>query len=267
MAITSLDQLVAGLRPPEDFARYSATASEAAGVYKMLGYEPGLPGAMATPAPGVNGAILTTYAGQIPFSNPSSGNAYVARLEVSASSVGRLVVADRIWHNSGLNVATTTEQTITFPSLPARDNAGTTAGVGLQCAIEVSTITGNGAQTSPTIRYTNSAGTPNRTGTIVFPATAQVGTFAHMRLQAGDVGIRSIEGVTLGTSLVSGAIHLVLYRPICTAIVNTASAGSTQDALALGMPVCHANTVPMLLWLPSTTSAVHVHGSITFAHG
>jgi len=87
MAITSLDQVIAGMQPPEDFLKVGATM-EAAGVHYSPFYVAGRPGAAVAPTPGINGAALTSYAGQVPFRNPVSGNSYLARFSVRLVRLG-----------------------------------------------------------------------------------------------------------------------------------------------------------------------------------
>lgn len=267
MAITSLDQLIAGMLPPIEFLKVGGTM-EAAGVMHSLLYTAGFPGAGVAPTPGLNGAALTTYAGQIPFSNPGgSARSYLARLEAAASVPGRLMLADRLWHNSGIVVTTTGPQGITTPTWPARDRNGATAGDGVQIALEVSALMGNAAVTNTTLLYTNSAGTNSRVATIAsFPASAQPGTFVRFELQAGDTGVQSIQAISLGTSYVSGTMHLVAYRALASlpVAVNT---GQALDAVALGMPRLYDNSVPFLLWLPTATTATTVQGQIVWAQG
>jgi hypothetical protein len=268
MAVTSIDTLIAGLNQPERFQKTTGTM-EAPGVLHSTLYTAGIPGAGAPPAPGINGAALTTYAGQIPFSNPSSGNKYLAGISASASLVGSVLLLDRLWHNSGLVVTTTTAQAITPVAIPARDLDGTTNGEGVYAALEVSTATTNaGAIANTTISYTNQAGTAGRTGTMPsFPASAAAGTFVPFFLQAGDTGVRSVESVTLGTSYVTGAIHLVLYRVLAEIGVPVVALNVNQDAVACGMPRLYNNTVPFIVWLPSATTATTIWANIRYTEG
>lgn len=269
MAISTLDGLIAGARAPEDILKIGNTM-EASGVWYSLAYVPGAPGAAVAPAPGINGAALTSYAGQIPFSNPGGGlTTYLSRLLCVANGQGTFRVYDRLWHNSGIAVATTTAQAITPVAIPARDRAGAALGAGVMAALEVSTATTNaGSVSTITISYTNSAGVAGRTGTMpAFPATAVVGTFVPFALQAGDAGIRSIESITLGTSLVTGAVHLVLYRSILTLGVASANVSAEVNAVTGGMPQLYDNTVPFMLWLPVSTAAVTISAQLAVAQG
>jgi hypothetical protein len=72
----------------------------------------GIPGAAVAPSPGLKGAALTTYAGQIQFANPanSGDKTYLARLQGMATQAGTLMLCDRLWHNSGYNIVSTATQ-------------------------------------------------------------------------------------------------------------------------------------------------------------
>ena len=107
MAITTVDGIIAGLQVPQPFFKVGATM-EAIGVLHSLFYTTGVPGAAVAPTPGLAGAALTTYAGQIPYTNPGAGNGYLAGVNVNATLVGTLLVCDRLWHNSGFTQTTTT---------------------------------------------------------------------------------------------------------------------------------------------------------------
>ena len=130
-----------------------------------------------------------------------------------------------MWVNSGLSVTTTTAQTVNDPvtvNLPNRDNSGSSNGEGCYAGILFTGTTANAAAiTNSTITYTNSAGTGSRTGTLGtlsggdrIPPTAIIGTITWFLLAAGDKGVRSIQALTLGTSLGSGAISLIIARPV-----------------------------------------------------
>lgn len=268
MALTTLDLAFAGMMPPEEFAKIGATM-EAIGVLHSLFYSNGRPGAAVAPSPGINGAALTTYSGQIPFSNPASGNTHLALLEADSSVAGTLLLCDRLWHNSGIAVTTVGAQGITSPAWPARDADGAVTGRGVMVGIEVSTATTNvGAVTNTTLNYTNTTPAGTRTGTIAsFPITAVAGTFVPFQLQAGDQGIKSIEGITLGTSYGGGAIHLVAYRVLARLGLSAANVGQTKDFFGLAKARMYDNSVPFLLWLPTATTAITLGGSVAWAQG
>jgi len=187
---------------------------------------------------------------------------------IVTTSTGHLVeVIDVIWYNTGTVVTTTTNQAITVPgtSKPSRDNQGGTDGVGWNAAILVTTATTNaGAVTNTTLTYTDSDGNVGNTATIAsFPATAVIGTFVPFQLQAGDGGIRSIEGITLGTSYVAGAISVILYRKLFTlpnTIVNMGAIGQTYTTDPTGIRI-YNGTAPWFIYRSSATTATTMAGS------
>ena len=281
MALSTQAAANGGIQPPY-YVRKTSAGTEAVDILYSTFYEAGEPAAATAPSPGLNGAALTSYAGQIPFTNPVSGNTYLWQFEVvTSASAGTFATAqvvyllDRLWHNSGIVATTTTEQAITSGAMPARDINGSTNGEGLMAALEVSTTGTNGAVTTITLNYTNSAGTAGRTATMAsFPATALAGTFIPFQLAAGDTGIRSIQGITLGTTLTSITMHLVVYRVLDMSAQNldrsTANTAETRrDMHTSGFVRMFDNTVPFIVLHPSNASgnANHVRGVFRVAQG
>ena len=167
---------------------------------------------------------------------------------------------------SGLTVTVTTNQAITPATAAARDNNGTSNGLGVIPAIYVSTATTNvGAITNMTLTYTNQDGTSGRTATCPsFPATAVAGTIVPFNLAAGDTGCRSIEGVTFGTSLAGGAVNMMLIRPIVfgpVLLANTGYCTSISDYKAVKIfPNSYLTT-----WvIPTSATATNISGVANF---
>ena len=171
MAITTIDGLLAGAQFPVHWHKHLGTETgEGQGILISPLYFIGTPGAAVVPSPGMAGAALTSYAGTLPFENPSSGNAYLMRQTASMSTTNTSMhfLCDRLWHNSGIDVTATGAQTINSVAWPARDRNGSTDGAEVMVGIEVSTETANGgAVTNTTLDYTNSDGTSGRTIMIV----------------------------------------------------------------------------------------------------
>ena len=270
MAITTLDGLIANLLPPQHVYK-AAFTGEAAGLLHSSLYLAGRPGAGVANGLGLGGAALTSYAGQIPFPAAVGGeNIHLAGLTLSqAGAIGGALLVDRLWHNDTIAETTTTGQTITSATWPARDENGSTNGVGVMVGIEVSTATTNaGAVTNTTLTYTNDAGTGSRTATIAsFPATAVAGTFVPFLLAAGDTGVRSIQTLTLGTSYGGGTIHLVAYRVIAFIPTPTVNIIYDRDAMQLGMPRMYDNSVPHFLYMLTGTGAGLTSGQVVYAQG
>lgn len=264
MAITTMDGAVAGMGPPQPFLKIGAAT--VAGRYYSPFYVTGNPGAAATPAPGIAGAALTTYAGQLPFGNPVTGNSYLARFSAVSSATGRLILCDRLWHNSGIATNSTAAQTVNSVTWPARDALGNTNGEDVLVGVEVTAATTNNSNC--TMSYTNSAGTAARTSVAVQVASGgSVGNFFPLSLAAGDTGVRSIQTVTFATQLGGGSVSLVAYRILAEIDVFTANIGAVQDMFGCGFGRLWDNTVPFLLFLPATTTAPTIAGSYTVSQG
>lgn len=271
MAITTGDGLVAGIvGTPTVIGKDSAT-NEAAGIPHTPWYQTGIIGAGAAPSGGLNGATfsgVTTGAIAVPAA-VSGAQSYVERLSLThTGGIGMVWVVDRLWGDVPV-VTTTTGQAVTSPTWPARDSSASTNGAGVFLALECSSATGNGgAITNTTVTYTNSAGTGSRTATLAsFPATAVAGTWVPFALQAGDIGVRSVQTVTLGTSYVSGAIHVVAFRLVCSLPVPATNTGNDRGWVELGLPKVWDNSVLQLVYFPTGTTVGAVSGDITYAQG
>ncbi len=111
MAITTVAGAISGMQYTREFVK-AVTGTLVAGRPQSLLYLAGSPAAGVAPTPGLKGAALTSYGGQIPFTNPTSGNTYVARLQAAAPQGGTLLLCDRLWHNSGYTITSTGAQVI-----------------------------------------------------------------------------------------------------------------------------------------------------------
>lgn len=247
------------------------TAAEAAGQFYCWAKDSGAPGAWAPGTPGLNGrtcdGTTSTDAGCIPVKSSVSGDNYLDQFAVATTVATFIQLFDFLWVNSGLAVTTTTAQSITTPTLPARDLNDSSNGQGVVAAILVTTATTNGsAVTNTTMSYTNQDGTSGRTATIAsFPATGVAGTVVFFQLQAGDTGIRSIQSVTLGTSYGGGAISLVLLRPIVGQSCASANAGGPPLNVVTPGPKLPAGVCLHPIGLMSANSATTLVGNLVIS--
>lgn len=267
MAITSWDGAIAGMQYPRDFYK-AVTATLVAGRPASLWPLAGNPGAGGYDTT-LNGVALTAPVnGQIPFVDPSSGNAYLSSMVAQATIAGTVLLCDRLWHNGGYTITSTSAQNSTTPSWPGRSADGTSNGEGVLLGVEISAATGAGTPTI-TCGYTNSAGTAGRTATNIIAtlATSAIGAFYPIGLQAGDLGVRSVQSLTLSATWTSGTMNLVAYRVLARIPITAAQVPGSVDPLSGGFPRMFNGSVPFLLFLPSTTTASNVSGLVTYAHG
>lgn len=270
MAITTVDQLIAGFQPLRYFSK-AATPTLIAGKPQSTWALGGIPGAGAFDGT-LNGVTLSSTSalvnGQIPFYDPGAGNSYLARFVGYAGVAGVLLLCDRLWHNGGYTGSSTSAQNSTTPTWPARDNAGATAGDGVLLGLEVETAGSTNAPTI-TVTYTNSGGTGSRTGAfgVATTATAAAGSFFPITLQAGDTGVKSLETIQLSASWGTAVIHMVAYRVIAALELPFGGLPNAVDALTSGMPRMFNGSVPFLAVIPTNTTASAIGGAMTVTQG
>lgn len=252
----------------------AGTAKDAAGYWMAYAKDAGHPGAMALGTPGVNGATTdcsvasqTSPAGASQMGahymqDPASGSLYLTAASLAGTVTEHYLLVDILWYNTGLSVTTTTAQTITMPTIPARDLYGATNGDGVYAALYALTALGNTAAISnTTISYTDSDGNAGNTGTFQAvagwqaPATPVIGTWMPFQLAAGDRGVRSIQSITLGTSYTSGTMSLILFRPLAAIPNPTASVGGIMANIHSLAPPGVRLWNDTCIWLISVGSA------------
>lgn len=268
MAITTLDGAIAGMQAPVPITKVGiATAAVGAMRGYTMWYAAGNPGAATANAAGVNGAAVTApVTGMLPRTNPGSGNAYLARLGINASTPGTLWLIDRMWNNSGLSTTSTAAQAITAAALPARSGDGTANGANVMAAIEWSATGGAGTPTV-TLTYTDQDGGTGNTGTFTAVASPPVGTFEVFTLAAGDTGVRAPSSFIQSATRTSGTMHLVLFRVLAQVEVTSANIGNAIDVLTAGMPRIYDGSVLQLVWFPSATTATNFIGQYIETQG
>lgn len=270
MAITTLDGALAGMQWPRYFAK-NVTGTMVAGRPWSTWALAGNPGAGSFDNTLAGVALNSTSAnvnGQIPFTNPVSGNTYLARFQGGATIAGTLLLCDRLWHNGGFTITSNTAQTVNSATWPARDANGTTNGEGVLLGLEISASAGAAAPTI-TVSYTNQSGTSSRTATNSFPTanSPAAGSFFPIGLQAGDTGVRSIQSLTLSASWVSGTMNLVAYRVIAALELTGAFVPNAIDAITSGFPRLYDGSVPFLIFIPSTTTTSNISGQVVYTQG
>jgi len=176
----------------------------------------GFPSAGATPT--TVAAPDNTSAGAIPFATPGGGRqkwlTQTAFTYPGSSEIPMMMLYDRLLHIGGLDGTVTTAQTV----------GGTltrnTGGVGNKIMVEVYSSVGTTARTI-TASYTNQDGTASRT-TETAPIGATLGTLGNevtgwveLPLQAGDIGVQSVQDVTLSASTgTAGDFGVTIIKPL-----------------------------------------------------
>jgi hypothetical protein len=270
VAISTLDEAIAGAVPPQPIQKASFTGEAAGRFHNLMGVA-GRPAAVALGSPGLAGATVdntSAIGGFIPFTNPSGNNAYLHRFAAgNGANVVGVMLFDLLWYNTGITVTTTTGQTINSVAWPARDIAGSTNGDGVEIWLWASAAIGGSAVTNTTITYTDQGGTGGATGTLTsWPATAAAGTMEPFNLANGDTGVRSVQTLTLGTTYTSGTLNLLAIRKIAT-LFFPAAGGQVLDVVGTGMPRLYSGSALYCALLLSGTAAGGTVGEAQFTYG
>lgn len=176
-------------------------------------YSRWLAGVAAGSAPTTAAATSAATVGAIK-GMPTGMATWLRRVVSTRIGAATIVVYDRLSHQGGLSGTVTSPQTT---NLPTAALTRYTSGVGVMAALEVYTIIGTTA-TTYSISYTNSAGTAGRTSplqTVGGTNDRAASLFIPTPLQVGDVGVKSVESVTLtATTGTAGAFGITLWRPL-----------------------------------------------------
>jgi len=171
-----------------------------------------------------------------PIPGATSGKLQIlgGRFNSSGTAGATVVAIDLLNVSGGLSGTVTTEQTTNLPTAALTRHTG---GDGVFIGIVIYSTVGTTA-TTISVRYTNQAGTPNRTSTVTsFGGTGfrEVGRLIQIPLEAGDTGARSVEGVTVtATTGTIGNFGVCLFKPLMTFSLDSTTGTMPIDAVSSG---------------------------------
>ena len=273
MAISSMDTLVAAMTASTaQQLQYSkiSVASEGAGTFFDLFYTAGFPGAASAPAAASSGGTSHANgdAGSLVFTAAGVGqSSYLAGLSISCTVLGSFYLTDRLWACSGLSTVNGATTTVTGMSNITRYSGGVGAEIWYVCLSTPSAQSGS----TMTISYTNSSGVSGRTATVTLasgtpPPTA--GQCYPAQLQAGDVGVQSIQSVTNSSLSFTGGTHgLLVARRLLSMAGSSSTAGTVLDGLQTGLQIIDDAACLSMIAMCSTTSTGFVLSSINIIQG
>lgn len=205
--------------------------------YYRLAIAPGQTAVPAIPSTAVapDSADLGALNRLIPNQSPSNVYAVGFRTFNSAAPTTFWVV-DRLSQMGGLSGILTTPQTVNTAALTRY-----TSGVGVYAAIEVYAAVGT-TVTTITMTYTNSAGVGSRVspamtigGTAFGSGTGGVPRFIILPLQDGDVGVQSVQSVTLAASTATAGNFGVTLFKVLGVVVAPQEADTPLNILSGGV--------------------------------
>lgn len=293
MGFTSVDDMVAEITAGKfnraDWNKITGAAAYTAGRWYDMSALGGTPIANAWAGTSLTWTTCTETTGngtQI-FGIPHGGNVSTdtkhllnaAAITAVATGVpSQLMLVDMQGYYPGINMNVATSQTLLgTPTLRY------TNGVGIRAALVVVTTTGATAH-NISMTYTNNAGTGSRTLPVTVAGTASAitphithaGTAANnygpfLPLASGDVGIQSVQSIQLSAASGAGTAALVLYKPLMTIPLTTATVASERDFVNQIPSLPQIKDGACLTWLLFTGAAVaastNFYGSLEMGWG
>jgi hypothetical protein len=231
MALADFDAYVDALRlnRAADFQTSAITAGRSMAMWRFLLPAPAIPTASVALDKTSDNAI-----GPIPGAASGKLQILGGRFNTSSIAGAAVVAIDLLNVSGGLSGTVTTEQTTNLPTAPLTRHTG---GDGVFIGIIIYTQVGTTA-TTISVRYTNQAGTANRTSTVTsFGGTGfrEAARLIQIPLAAEDTGARSVEGVTLtATTGTAGNFGVCLFKPLMTFSLDSTTGTMPIDAVSSG---------------------------------
>lgn len=237
MTIASFDQYIAAPREVLNYTKTASRTAVAASPFSVFDLA-GSPGA-GTLAIGntANGVVPTDTTAGYPTIAAFGGGAtgYLTRVEFSNTVASKLALYDCLFSCGAyaFNANTTLASQPSYVSrLPSVGGYSTTE-------IWVEAVTAFTGIPSVAVTYTNQSGTAGRsTGTVAAPAALIVGRMYRLPLQAGDIGVQSIQTI-VGSVATAGTFNVHVMRRLWQGRVRIANDGAVHDMLSTGAPILY----------------------------
>ena len=253
MTIDSVDDLIASYATGQRILFNKAATAQATGQWASFWGIAGQPGTGTLTIGNTSpGAVPTDATAGAPTINAfGSGNTgYLASGSVYSSVNGQYFLADRLYHAGSFSLALGAVGITDPPSFSSRLPNGDYTGVSMW--LEIATVNG-ATNTTVTVSYTNEKLVSGRTAALDANINAHaINRLLPFRLQAGDLGVSSIQSVTVGGVAGTGTVNVVLSRLIAAFNVYSYAAEPRADIFKLGMPIVYDTSC---LWMYALTGA------------
>lgn len=241
-----------------------SSAPEVAGQLHSVWKQAGLPGAGADPAT-TPGTAYSSTAGGITLQNEASDYKFLLRIEATANQNCTLIVYDRLVGVSGLALGSTGDKTVNSTALGRY-----TDGVGVEAWLELTTASTANVGVVSMNSYTDTGdNTGNAGGSVTFAAAAQnIDSMFVLPLAAGDVGVKAVSTINVGTATTTGVANLLLVKRLVQIplLANIATVIDFTRAYP-PMPRIYDGATLALAILAGGTSATTLQGVMTFGWG
>lgn len=277
MAIGNADQLIAALTGGQSspataavpvripIVKTMSTFTTVAGQYTSSWTALGLPtAAAATPGASWLTPTQATSGGMAFAAAAGSNSRYLGGLALGLTSVGTLLVYDRLGHMSGLSGTSVASQTVSSGTLPTgRCDAN---GIGVEWFVECYVLLGVTSRTL-TVTYTDDTGATGLTTSVTIPANMRPGAMVAIPPGTGKKAIKSIQSVILSASTgTAGDFGISAARKIHAIPCPLISSGDVLGPIDLLQPI-HADTCLWIAVIVNTVTMGNIFGSITLIEG
>lgn len=245
MAITTASQLQALLPYRRLVLLDKTTNSTQPGAGNWGSHWTSAGGSPAGATPTAAAVCDNTTPGALSMPSPGAGETlYLCSVERATLGLNGFapvshLIYDRLVHSGGLSAVVTTAQAVNTPALTRY-----TDGIGVFPYLEVYATLG-GTITTALVDYTNDAGVAKQTTVSLGGSANQaVSNMVRIPLNAGDLGVRSVEQVTLaGSTVVAGNFGVTLARHHCWFPLGSGRGNDARsyDWMDLGLPIIEAN--------------------------
>lgn len=212
-------------------------------------------------------AVPVTGGGDIPTADTTGSlhftvgeQSYLMQVAVTAGQPGKLVIYDRLWQNSGLSGTVAVDTAIPTMTPLTRPDIN---GANTELWAEIYTQIGSTAAVL-TVKYTNSAGTPNKSATFSKASSNNiVKRMFPLQLASGDTGVQAVTSYSWSISTgTAGNFGLVILRRIAEIPLSVSNGGYLLDFAGLGMPQIPDDAALAMMVLCSTTTLGDLYGSL-----
>lgn len=267
---STMDDIVAGLANTATyggrFTYNKNSITTVAGVLYSLWTTTGWPGAGA--APGAAATPTNATAGALNLlghgNAPAGGTSRLLGWDNITGSAGNDYLYDRLAHMSGLSGNVLTAQTVNA-SIAAAAAAGRCNADGSDVEWFIEGYSAPGAATPTiTISYTNQAGVSGRTTTVTMVSALPAGRLIPITtLQSGDTSIKSIESITVGSTMTTAGNFGITAGRKLAAVYGAANQGISLDFAQIRAPKIGDNACLWLVSYAGTTTSGNKIGAVT----
>jgi hypothetical protein len=217
-------------------------------------------------APTTAAIPVNTTAGGMQQVDPGGGRQkWLYSVWATGLVAGSLILYDRLLHIGGLSGTTATAQNVqTTTPTPALTRY--TDGIGNIAFAEIYTALG-GTTSSIVMSYVDQADNTQDSPAVVFGGTGftERNRVIFLPNAAGDKGIKAVKTVTHATTGTAGNYGVTIGHPLAEFAIGAAGVAGWRDfSTGLpGIPEILTDACLALLWVPATTTAPELIGSLS----